>query len=329
MDGVAALHGADYRVMPDRIEAGTYAIAAAIAGGEVELVGAKAETIAALLGLLESAGADVQETGRGVKVHMNGSRPRSANVTTAPYPGFPTDLQAQIMALMAVADGTSVIKETIFENRFMQVPELARMGADVRVDGDRPARLGQPGARRAGGGRRNHCRAGLSPGPRLRPAGGKARPGRRGHCADSGMSARPLKLAAQDAEDLEILSARLQDAAAKLKDLVWLPRKRRFAAVFNRFQWEAKQNTRVRAGLHFDGVLKVQSQNIKLGAGEAVVALLAIRFTPNSAEDPGGIIELTFAGGGAIRLTVEMIDGELTDLTEPWAARGVPDHEAL
>jgi UDP-N-acetylglucosamine 1-carboxyvinyltransferase len=136
IDGVPALHGADYRVMPDRIEAGTYAIAAAIAGGEVELVGAQRQTIASLLGLLENAGAEVSDTKRGVKIFMNGSRPHSANVTTEPYPGFPTDLQAQIMALMAVADGTSVIKETIFENRFMHVPELARMGADVRVEGD-------------------------------------------------------------------------------------------------------------------------------------------------------------------------------------------------
>jgi UDP-N-acetylglucosamine 1-carboxyvinyltransferase len=136
IDGVAALHGADYRVMPDRIEAGTYAIAAAIAGGEIELVGAKRETIAALLGILQCAGAEVAETQRGVKVHMNGTRPHAADITTEPYPGFPTDLQAQVMALMTVADGASIIRETIFENRFMHVPELARMGADVKVEGD-------------------------------------------------------------------------------------------------------------------------------------------------------------------------------------------------
>ncbi len=142
---------------------------------------------------------------------------------------------------------------------------------------------------------------------------------------------RPLKLTAEDAEDLQILSARLQDAVAKLKDFAWLPRQRRFAVVVNRFQWEngtKAGDTRVRAGLHFDGVLSVQSRHIKLGAGEAVVALLAITYTPNpSAEDPGGVIELTFAGGGAIRLAVEMIDAELNDMTDPWAARGRPDHE--
>ncbi len=134
--GVEKLHGAAHRVMADRIEAGTYAIAAAIAGGEIELVGASHDTIASLLSLLTKAGAEVSSTPRGLKIHMNGTRPKSVDVTTAPYPGFPTDLQAQIMALMAVADGTSVVKEKIFENRFMHVPELARMGAQVRIDGD-------------------------------------------------------------------------------------------------------------------------------------------------------------------------------------------------
>ena len=137
-----------------------------------------------------------------------------------------------------------------------------------------------------------------------------------------------LKLAAADTEDLEILSARLQDAAAKLKNFTWLPGKRRFAAVLNRLQWEKGGKTRVRAGLHFDGVLKVQSSRVKLGAGEAVVSLLAVRFKPNDGGDPGGVIEIVLAGGGMIRLTVECIDAELTDLTGPWAARGTPDHDA-
>ena len=108
-----------------------------------------------------------------------------------------------------------------------------------------------------------------------------------------------LKLAAADAEDLEILSARLQDAAGKLKNFVWLPKKRRFAAVLNRLQWEDGGKTRVRAGLHFNGVLTVQSHKVKLGAGEAVVSLLAVTFKPNESpnesegsEDPGGVIEI-------------------------------------
>ncbi|MEY4707799.1 MAG: hypothetical protein RJB58_1522 [Pseudomonadota bacterium] len=137
-----------------------------------------------------------------------------------------------------------------------------------------------------------------------------------------------LRLAAADADDLQILSARLQDAVGQLKNFTWLPKKRRFAAVVNRLQWEAGGKTRVRAGLHFDGVLKVQSQKVKLGPGDAVVSLLALRFEPAGGEDPGGIIEIVLAGGGAIRLMVECIDAELADITGPWAARGVPDHEA-
>jgi UDP-N-acetylglucosamine 1-carboxyvinyltransferase len=134
--GVEKLHGAAHRVMADRIEAGTYAIAVAIAGGDVELLGASHDTIASLLSLLTRSGAEISSTPRGLKIHMHGGRPKPVDVTTAPYPGFPTDLQAQIMALMVVADGTSVIREKIFENRFMHVPELARMGAQVRIDGD-------------------------------------------------------------------------------------------------------------------------------------------------------------------------------------------------
>jgi hypothetical protein len=140
-----------------------------------------------------------------------------------------------------------------------------------------------------------------------------------------------LRLAAGDAEDLQILSARLQDAVLKLKDVSWQPRKHRFAAVVNRLKWEEGGKTRVRAGLHFNSVLKVQSHKVKLGAGEAVIDLLAVTFTPgvpNGGEDPGGVVELVLAGGGAIRLTVECIEAELADLTQPWAARGTPDHEA-
>ena len=135
-----------------------------------------------------------------------------------------------------------------------------------------------------------------------------------------------LKLAAADIEDLGILSARVQDAVGQLKNFTWLPKKRRFAMVLNRLQWEEGGKTRVRSGLHFDGVLKVQSQKVKLGAGDAVVSILALRFTASGGEDPGGVIEIVLGGGGAIRLTVECIDAELTDMTAPWAAQGKPDH---
>lgn len=143
------------------------------------------------------------------------------------------------------------------------------------------------------------------------------------------MNHRAPTLAAQDAEDLEILSARLQDAVARLGDLVYLPKKRRFAGVFNRFKWEdgKRGDLRVRAGLHFDGVLAVRSKNLKRGASDAVVSLLTITFTPKAPDDPAGSVELVFAGGGAILLEVECLDAGLADVSADWAARGRPVHE--
>lgn len=138
-----------------------------------------------------------------------------------------------------------------------------------------------------------------------------------------------LVLKASDAEDLEIVSARLQDGVGRLKDFVWLPKERRFAVLLNRFRWEEAKagGTRVQAALRFDCVSTVQSSHVKQGAPEAIVSLLAIRFTPSGGDDPGGMIELTLAGGGAFRLAVECIDVELIDLTKPWAARAKPSHE--
>lgn len=143
------------------------------------------------------------------------------------------------------------------------------------------------------------------------------------------MSTREPVLAAVDAEDLQVISARLQDAVARLGDLVYLPKKRRFVGVFNRFKWEddKRRNLRVQAGLHFDGVLSVKSQNLKRGAPDAVVSLLAIRYAQNAADDPAGTVELVFAGGGAIVLDVECLDAGLADMSGEWAARGRPAHE--
>jgi UDP-N-acetylglucosamine 1-carboxyvinyltransferase len=136
VQGAQRLGAARHPVVADRIETGTYAFAAAIAGGEIELVGGRQELIGTVVPLLQSIGTEIVQTNRGLKVHRNGVRPMAADVETAPFPGFPTDLQAQFMALMATAEGTSHIRETIFENRFMHVPELLRMGADIRIDGD-------------------------------------------------------------------------------------------------------------------------------------------------------------------------------------------------
>ena len=134
--GVARLNGARHAVLPDRIETGTYAMAVAMTGGDVMLQGASAEHLQAALDVIMQAGADVSVTEEGIRVYRNGNGLQPVDVTTEPFPGFPTDLQAQLMALMTRANGTSRIRETIFENRFMHVQELARLGAKIRLDGD-------------------------------------------------------------------------------------------------------------------------------------------------------------------------------------------------
>jgi len=134
VQGRERLHGATYAVMPDRIETGSYACAAAITGGELELVGARLDEMTAVVDALKRAGVEVETTGQGLKVRRAEGL-RGIDVTTEPYPGFPTDMQAQFMAMLTLADGDSELTETIFENRYMHVPELSRMGASISVRG--------------------------------------------------------------------------------------------------------------------------------------------------------------------------------------------------
>jgi UDP-N-acetylglucosamine 1-carboxyvinyltransferase len=136
IEGVAKLSGARHRVLPDRIEAGTYAMAVAMTGGDVMLENARPELLQGALDVLAKAGAEISITNAGIRVARNGAGLSPVEVTTAPFPGFPTDLQAQLMALMTRAHGTSRITETIFENRFMHVQELARLGAHIHLDGE-------------------------------------------------------------------------------------------------------------------------------------------------------------------------------------------------
>jgi len=136
VEGVPRLSGARHAVLPDRIETGTYAMAVAMTGGDVLLQNARPELLQAAFDVLGQAGVTVTPTNEGVRVARNGAGLSSVEVTTAPFPGFPTDLQAQLMALMSRAKGTSHITETIFENRFMHVQELARLGARIHLDGD-------------------------------------------------------------------------------------------------------------------------------------------------------------------------------------------------
>ena len=135
IQGVDRLHGATHPVVADRIELGTYMLAPAICGGEVECLGGRVDLIESFCERLDAAGISVTQTANGVKVQRKGDRIRAVDVVTEPFPGFPTDLQAQMMALLCTAEGTSVLEEKIFENRFMHAPELLRMGANIEVHG--------------------------------------------------------------------------------------------------------------------------------------------------------------------------------------------------
>lgn len=149
IEGVSSLHGASHDVMPDRIETGTYAMAVAMTGGDLVLDNTRPDYLQAALDVLGQAGAEVTPTHGGIRIRRNGNGLQPVDVTTDPFPGFPTDLQAQFMALMTRANGTSRIRETIFENRFMHVQELARLGAQIRLDGDSAYVDGVPGLKGA------------------------------------------------------------------------------------------------------------------------------------------------------------------------------------
>ncbi|HSC11122.1 MAG TPA: UDP-N-acetylglucosamine 1-carboxyvinyltransferase [Rhodanobacteraceae bacterium] len=136
IEGVERLHGTDYDVLPDRIETGTFLVAGAITGGHVLAKRARPRTLDSVLQKLEEAGAEINTTDDSIEINMHGRRPKAVDITTAPYPAFPTDMQAQFTALNAVAEGTGTITENVFENRFMHVHELERLGADIHLEGN-------------------------------------------------------------------------------------------------------------------------------------------------------------------------------------------------
>jgi len=136
IQGVDRLSGVDYSICPDRIEAGTYLVAAAITGGEIIVNNIEPDSMRSVIGKLIETGADIQTNQNSIKLDMKGKRPQPVDIRTSAYPNFPTDMQAQFMALNSIADGSSTITETIFENRFMHVPELSRMGANLKLEGN-------------------------------------------------------------------------------------------------------------------------------------------------------------------------------------------------
>ncbi len=144
IEGVETLSGCDYAVLPDRIETGTFLVAAAVTGGHIRCLNAAPDTLDAVLDKLRKAGADITTTESTITLNMHGKRAKAVDIKTAPHPAFPTDMQAQFVALNCLAEGTGVVTETIFENRFMHVPELQRMGADIQLDGNHAVCKGKP-----------------------------------------------------------------------------------------------------------------------------------------------------------------------------------------
>jgi len=136
IEGVDRLNGSEYSICPDRIEAGTYLVAAAITGGSITVKNIEPDSMRSVIGKLIETGADIQTNRNSIKLNMKGRRPQAVNIRTSAYPNFPTDMQAQFMALNSIAEGSSTITETIFENRFMHVPELSRMGANLKLEGN-------------------------------------------------------------------------------------------------------------------------------------------------------------------------------------------------
>ncbi|MBL4638214.1 MAG: UDP-N-acetylglucosamine 1-carboxyvinyltransferase, partial [Proteobacteria bacterium] len=145
IEGVKSLHGTQYSILPDRIEAGTYLVAAAITRGKVKLKDTDAKQMEAVLLKLEEAGADIEVGDDWISLDMHGKRPKAVNIRTAPYPAFPTDMQAQFTALNSIAENQSTIVETVFENRFMHVQEMQRMGANLQIEGNTVVCIGQEG----------------------------------------------------------------------------------------------------------------------------------------------------------------------------------------
>jgi len=136
IDGVESVHGAHHKILPDRIETGTFLVAAAMTGGKVKLKNTRPELLDAVLSKLREAGAEIVIEGSSISLSMPAGRPQAVDIHTLPFPGFPTDMQAQFVALNSIAEGNSIITETVFENRFMHVQELQRMGADIKLEGN-------------------------------------------------------------------------------------------------------------------------------------------------------------------------------------------------
>ncbi len=346
IEGVRALHGADHAVLPDRIETGTYAMAAAIAGGEVELVGTRAELIGALVPLLEAVGTEIAPTNRGLAVHRNGVRPIAVDVTTEPFPGFPDrsagpvhgadgdgrrrlahprdDLREPLHACAgAGAHGRRHQGRRRYRHRERRGAAEGRAG-----DGDRSARQRQPGA---GGAWRRKAKPSSTASIIWTAASSgwrKSSRRRRRDRAAAAHDAGDITLGAADAEDLEVISARLQDAVARVGDLVYLPKSRRFAGLFNRFKWEKRGRRHARARRPaFRRRHACKAQKMRRDGPTRWSRCWRSVSRRRAARIRAARSSWCSPAAARMRLEVECIDAGLSDLGGEWAARGRPSHD--
>jgi hypothetical protein len=342
IEGVDRLHGATHPVVIDRIELGTYMLAPAIAGGEVELLGGRIDLIGAFVEKLRETGVSVTETEAGLKVERASGRVRAVDVVTEPFPGFPTDLQAQMMALLCTAEGSACWRSGFSRTGSCMRPELIRMGARIDVHGgtatvtgverlkgapvmatDLRASVSLILAGLAAEGdtvvsRVYHLDRGYERVEEKLSAWARRSNG----CQTMTEDARfedadeaPMALRALDEGDLKVLAALVQDAVSRVRD-EWDRKRRRFAVLLNRFRWEEagrRPPERVRALLVIEDALKVASQGITRDDPDLVLSLLTL--TGRRQRTARGRITLILAGDGAVAVDVEALEVTLKDVT--------------
>ena len=350
IEGVRKLKSAHHKVIFDRIEAGTYMIASALTEGRLKILNVNSKIISNEIKLLNKMGINIIRKKNYIIVNK-AKKIKSANVSTSSYPGFPTDLQAQIMVLMTKANGVSTIKENIFENRFMHVPELRRMGANIQIKGNTAKIFGKNklnGAELIA----TDLRASVS----LVLAGLVASNMtviNRIYHLDRGYEKiekkllncgaqikrlkwvmdkkENLKLIGKNQEDLKVISAYSQDSIVTVKDIVFLKENRVFIMMVNRFMWEDVEkgifrgSKRIRCAIRFEDVFEVKSKNINQKNKYKPLECLAIKcvFTKNQNYETN----IFFAGDNVITLISETIDVVMQDLGESWNVKHVPKHK--
>ena len=325
-------------------------IAAALVGKKIIFDRVNPSVIKNEINILKRMGVKLQIQKTSIQI-LKSTNIKKINVSTKPYPGFPTDLQAQLMVLMSLANGTSKIKENIFENRFMHVPELKRMGANIEIK-NKTAIIKGPSKLTGAEVMATDLRASVSLVLAGLVADNRTIINRIYHLdrgyeflekkiekiakhvlKESKVKAKNLKLIARTNEDLRIISAHLQDSIVNTTDIANLKKNKIFLMQLNRFMWEDvekgvfRKNKRIRTILKFDNVIEVNSKNINQTKKDKFLDFLAIEC--NQLPDNNYEMKLIFSGDSVIRVIAEVIEVALDDQGEPWDTKNKPKHKVL